>query len=116
MGEALADEQIVSRSLTTVAGRKVDQDIFTKLVWLLLSFVHWKRKIKTHANALVEAVKDLTERFPQHFDAALDELCRWHYRRKFEAWKIQRTIDLYSTGGVNYNGLNQLRKGVEELD
>jgi hypothetical protein len=57
----------------------------------------------------------LAEKYPEHFDEELDKLCYKRMKGKFKPWKIQKTIDVYTAGGLNYQSLNHLRTGVEGL-
>ena len=113
--EVRTHEKVRDLHKGTPAQRAVNVNHAADLLWSLFAFVFFRRVVETRAQALIDAVIVLAERLPLVFESPLDKLCNWHTSRKFRAWKIQRTIDIHATGGLNYRSLNLLRVGVEEL-
>lgn len=95
----------------------MDLELLASLLWVLVSFVCVRRHLKSGAKALVLcAFKALAVQHPDLFRNVLVQESRTFLRHEvFQAWTFQRTIDVYSGGGLDCEACNGMRSGVEEL-
>ena len=97
--------------------RKVDRNYLGQMIWSLLDFSLWKRRIQTKVNCLVEVVFDWgMDNFPYLSKKKLvkessDFVGKYVYR----PWKLQYAIDMNAVGGLNYGCLDTIRIKVEGL-
>ncbi|CAB9529733.1 hypothetical protein SEMRO_2605_G332420.1 [Seminavis robusta] len=97
--------------------RRINLELFAKVIWSVIGFVYSSRWVRSRAKALVEVVFGyFLTTFPDFFhDILLKKSSQLIRKERMQAWKFQRTMDLFATGGLNYEACNSLRSGVEEL-
>ncbi|CAB9505987.1 hypothetical protein SEMRO_250_G098940.1 [Seminavis robusta] len=97
--------------------RRINLDLFARVIWSVIGFVYPSRWLRSRAKALVEVVFGyFLTTFPDFFhDILLKKSSQLIRKERMQAWKFQRTMDLFATGGLNYEACNSLRSGVEEL-
>ena len=105
-------------STGTPKSRMIEYEILAKLIWLyLVGLLFERRHYQTRADAIVIMVfEHLLVTYPHLFYLPVLKACREFMRQYvWNAWKIQKAIDLSPCGGLNYSGIESLRT-VEELD
>ena len=85
--------------------RKLNIGGLAMLLWGLVAFVFHRRHRKTRAEAIVRAVFDLADKYPQYFDEELKKQCRAFVKKNFKPWKVQKTICLLYTSPSPRDGL-----------
>ena len=102
----------------TKSRRRINLDLLGAVLWRLLAFLYMGRWLKSRFTALANCVfGQICDKHPDIFRPILTKYAKRHIRKEvFQAWKFQRTIDLEATGGLNYECLNSIRRGVEELE
>ena len=101
----------------TKSGRRINFDLLAVTLWKLMSFLYVGRWLSSKYTALAHCLfVSLYNKQPDQFGPILTRFSKQHIRREeLQAWKFQRTIDLEGAGGLNYECLNSIRRGVEEL-
>ena len=101
----------------TKSGRRINFNLLANALWKMMSFLYVGRWLSSRYTALVHCIfVNLYSKNPDQFGPILTRFSKQHIRREeLQAWKFQRTIDLEGAGGLNYECLNSIRRGVEEL-
>lgn len=112
---AVEDEQKRDGSNGTTAKRVIDRAKLAPAMWDMTTFPCTTRNKKTRAKAMVQLTfREMADKNPEVFGDVLAKESSCHLRREvFQAWKFQRSIDVFTNGGLNCEALNTIRSGVE---